>query len=153
MLYCLAHGSAVDTDVQPMDRTAMEKNLAGLVGVITADFAHTIPTTSIRAEHDVPLLDSFRDRPQSSTRQPCADFRFVGVLCEVNGNELLIEDSPFLRQLVRQVLVDAEVCADEVPGEAFRCVNALLSQHDSVVAFPRRHANRTFLWGRKTAKC
>jgi hypothetical protein len=32
-------------------------------------------------------------------------------------------------------LIDAEVGSDEAPGEAFCCVDALLSQHDSEVGF------------------
>src|SRR5258708_31145922 len=122
----------------------MEENLARLIDVVTADLAHPIVSRAIRAEYDVPFLDPFRDCPQSSAGQPSSDFRLVGVLRQVDGNELLIECSPFVRQFLRQVLVDAEVGADEVPGEAFRRINALLSQHNSVVAFDGLHTNRTF---------
>jgi hypothetical protein len=36
----------------------MEENLAWLVAVVTAHLAHTILSRTIRAQHDVPLLNS-----------------------------------------------------------------------------------------------
>src|SRR5712671_5617716 len=51
------------------------------------------------------------------------------------GDELLVKRPPILHQFVGEVLRDAEVGADEVPGEALIGINALLSEHDAVITF------------------
>ena len=118
----------------------MEENLAWLVAVVTAYFAHTILSRTIRAQHDVPLLNSFGDRPQSSTCQPSSDFRLVRVRRQVNGNELPIEGSPFFWQLVGQVLIDAEVGSQ--PGSSCQTWSDTATARKSMLGMGRLDAAR-----------
>ncbi len=72
-------------------------------------------------------------RPQSRACQPRTDLGLVRVCGQKDRDELLVERPPFLWQFPGEVLVDAEVCADEVAGETLLGVDTLRAQHDAVV--------------------
>ncbi len=113
----------------------MEENLARFVVVIAVDFSDPILTRSVRTQHHITPLNPFGNRPQCAAGKSSPDSCFVWVCGHKDGDELLVERARILWQFLSQVLVNAEVCADEVAGKALFGVNASWSQHDAVITF------------------
>jgi hypothetical protein len=58
--------------------------------------------------------------------------------CQVHGDELLVEHTPFIRQFVAQVLRDPEIGSDEIPLKALPGEDTLLAQHNAVIVLLMR---------------
>src|SRR5581483_10867669 len=129
----IAHGSAVNHHVQPVNRASMTQRLGGLIIVITADFSHAITPRAVWTEGQVAVPDPFADCPERAAGKAGSDFCLLGMFSQKDRNEPLIKSTPLVGQLPRQVLIMDETGGDTVGREAFRSVHALLTQHDPIV--------------------
>jgi hypothetical protein len=94
------------------------QDLAGSIRVAPGNLPNAVTAGATVAEHDVAFQHPLGNGPHCSTREPRRDSRLVGPLFQVDRDEFLVERTPFIGQPSGEVLVDAEVRADETAGEA-----------------------------------
>ena len=113
----------------------MRKNLFGLIEIVSANLSNPIDSSPIRGKDNISLLNALCDRPKCAASEPCPDLCFLRMICQINWNKLFDESPPLFLKFACQVLIDTEICADEVFIKAILCIYAFLSEHNAVIAF------------------
>src|SRR4051812_24106221 len=111
----------------------MRQNVARDENIVPDDLADAIATCSVRAHHDIALLDSLRYCPQEPARQSCRDPGLFRMCRQIHGNEGMIERSPFGWKLIRQIFGNSEIHSDKPLCETALRVHTPFAKHHTVV--------------------